>query len=176
MQRLRRYPQLADHVRRAVARLRRYRLRGFARGCGWPLMVSIATSSGSKRTRTRIDADTEEAKLRGSSQLTGPRRSLAPSGVRGRQSGTRNTIEEPEDKFRLGHRALHGETAFTTQSCPRLVVESRGWFGLILGSCSVKSFCSIGTILPDRPARARCRRAQRPSRVGPLVATRAQRP
>src|SRR6516225_8762718 len=43
-------------------------------------------------------------------------------------------------------------------------------------SCSVPSFCSIGTILPPRPVRARCRRAQRPSRMARLRATRAQRP
>jgi len=47
MQRLRRYPRLAEQARRAVARLRRYRLRGFARACGWPLAVRIASSSGS---------------------------------------------------------------------------------------------------------------------------------
>jgi hypothetical protein len=35
----------------------------------------------------------------------------------------------------------------------------------------VSSFCSIGTILPSRPARATCRRAQRRSRMARLRAT-----
>jgi hypothetical protein len=35
----------------------------------------------------------------------------------------------------------------------------------------VPSFCSIGTILPSRPARSRCRRAQRLSRMARLRAT-----
>src|SRR5580693_2101005 len=34
-----------------------------------------------------------------------------------------------------------------------------------------QSFCSIGTILPPRPARATCRRAQRRSRMARLRAT-----
>jgi rRNA-processing protein FCF1 len=38
------------------------------------------------------------------------------------------------------------------------------------------SFCSIGTILPSRPARVRCRRAQQRSRMARLRATRAKRP
>src|ERR1700691_640230 len=38
-------------------------------------------------------------------------------------------------------------------------------------TCRKRSFCSIGTILPSRPARRRGRRAQRRSRMARLRAT-----
>src|SRR5216684_6583977 len=99
-----------------------------------------------------------------------PRESVDPSGNKGglksgdrigrAQYDGRSKIERNEIVFMT---VMAAERIGTSASRTLYSVRERYW--------EVPSFCSIGTILPSRPAHNQCRRAQRRSRMARLRAT-----